>query len=91
VTHSPLIYIAHIVSKHMDETSDIRAKFGNTVRNLRTRRGISQEEFAASCGLDRTYISGVERGKRNICLRNIEIIAINLGVSISDLFNEGNQ
>lgn len=37
------------------------------------------------CGLDRTYISGIERGKRNVSLRNIETIAKNLGISISQL------
>ena len=58
------------------------------MRNLRVAKGLSQEEFAAQCGLDRTYISGVERGRRNISLRNIELVAEGLGVKISDLFEE---
>lgn len=58
------------------------------MRNLRVAKGLSQEEFAARCGLDRTYVSGVERGKRNISLRNIELVAQALGVKISDLFEE---
>jgi len=47
--------------------------------------GLSQEAFADKCGLDRTYISGIERGRRNVSLRNIEKIAKTLGASISGL------
>lgn len=47
--------------------------------------GLSQEAFAHAVGLDRTYISGIERGLRNVSLRNIERIAHTLGTSISDL------
>ena len=46
---------------------------------------LSQEEFAAGCGLDHTYMSGIERGKRNVGLRNIEAIAKTLQLSISEL------
>ncbi|HEY7156497.1 MAG TPA: helix-turn-helix transcriptional regulator [Gemmataceae bacterium] len=64
---------------------DITKKFGARVREWRTALGLSQEAFAGKCGLDRTYISGIERGKRNVSLRNIEIIAKALGTSISEL------
>ena len=64
---------------------DILERFGNRVRERRAKLGISQEKFAAKCGLDRTYISGIERGKRNVSLRNIQVIADALGTSISDL------
>ena len=47
--------------------------------------GLSQEKFAAKCKLDRTYVGSVERGERNIALRNIEKIAKTLGISISEL------
>jgi len=69
----------------MADKADITIRFGERVRELRTRLGISQEAFADRCGLDRTYISGIERGKRNLSLRNIEVIAKALGISISDL------
>ena len=49
---------------------DILAKFGKRVREERTALGLSQEAFADKCKLDRTYISGIERGKRNVALRN---------------------
>jgi len=50
---------------------------------------MSQEGFALKCGLDRTYISGVERGERNVSLKNIGLIAKSLGVSLADLFEGG--
>ena len=49
--------------------------------------GLSQEAFADKCGLDRTYISGIERGKRNVALRNIELIARVLDISIAELMD----
>ncbi len=67
---------------------DILEKFGDRVRELRKDAGWSQEEFAAACDLDRTYVGGIERGERNLALRNIEKIAIALEVSIADLMAE---
>ncbi len=69
----------------MTKLKDILERFGLRVRELRMAKGYSQESFAAKCGLDRTYISGIERGKRNVALRNIDAIAKALGVSISIL------
>jgi transcriptional regulator with XRE-family HTH domain len=65
---------------------DIRLRFGKAVRNLRHKLGVSQEEFADICGLDRTYIGGIERGERNVSLVNIERIAKALKISIPRLF-----
>ena len=48
-------------------------------------KGLSQEGFADRCGLDRTYMSGIERGRRNVSLRNIERVADGLGKSIGEL------
>ena len=48
--------------------------------------GQSQETFAEACGIDRTYISGIERGRRNVGLKNIDVIANALGVTLSELF-----
>jgi transcriptional regulator with XRE-family HTH domain len=64
----------------------ILKKFGERLRLLRNKRGFSQEDFAARCKLDRTYISGIERGRRNPSLRNIKRIASELGVTMSELF-----
>lgn len=61
-------------------------KFGARVRDLRLQRGFtSQMDLAHKCGLDRTYIGGIERGERNVSLKNIEKIATVLKMSISDL------
>lgn len=59
---------------------------GNHIRELRLRHGLSQEEFAYICGLDRTYISGIERGKRNVSFININQIATALELTLSELF-----
>ena len=64
---------------------DILQRFGDRVRTLRKESGWSQEEFANECGLDRTYVGGIERGERNLALRNIEKIAIALETSIAEL------
>lgn len=69
----------------MRANRDIVLRFGERVRELRKTVGLSQEGLADKCGLDRTYMSGIERGKRNVALRNIHAIATALGVSISDL------
>jgi transcriptional regulator with XRE-family HTH domain len=69
----------------MSSRASVLERFGNRVRQLRKARGFSQEAFADQCRLDRTYISGIERGKRNVALRNIEAIAQALAVSISEL------
>jgi transcriptional regulator with XRE-family HTH domain len=67
---------------------DILARFGQRVRELRHARGWSQEAFADECGLDRTYVGGIERGERNVGLRNIAVIANTLGVSIAELMDQ---
>lgn len=66
----------------------VTQRFGERIRTLRKERGLSQEDLAELCSLDRTYISGIERGLRNVALRNIEALAKALDVSISDLFND---
>ncbi|MBE7557902.1 helix-turn-helix transcriptional regulator [bacterium] len=71
----------------MAPEKDILARFGARVRTLRTEAGLSQEGLAAECGLDRTYISGIERGRRNLSLRNIAVIAAALGVTMSELLD----
>lgn len=55
------------------------------MRELRRATGLSQEAFADRCGLDRTYISGIERGKRNVSLENLKVLAKALNVTLSRL------
>lgn len=67
---------------------EILGVFGSRVRELRAERDVSQEHLAYITGLDRTYISGIERGKRNVSLENIVKIAGALDVPVSFLFLE---
>jgi transcriptional regulator with XRE-family HTH domain len=62
--------------------NELHIKFGKRVRELRKERGWSQEEFADRCGLDRTYVSGIERGVRNPTLEIIGMISAGLNVEI---------
>lgn len=64
---------------------DVLTRFGRRVRELRTKRGLSQEAFAHLCELDRTYVGGIERGQRNVALRNIAAIAEALELSLAEL------
>lgn len=52
---------------------------------LRLQAGLSQEAFAHKCGLDRTYVSGIERGLRNPTLEVIAILANGLDIEIKNL------
>lgn len=64
---------------------DARQVFGINVRRLRQERGLSQEEFGFAAGIDRTYVSGVERGLRNPTLLLAEKFARGLGVDLPTL------
>ncbi len=65
----------------------IEKKLGERIKTLRNKVGISQEKFALSIGMDRTYFASVEAGRRNISICNIKKIADGLGVSLSELFD----
>ncbi|MCI5600199.1 MAG: helix-turn-helix transcriptional regulator [Hallerella porci] len=65
----------------------IKSKFGAKLKSLRQQRGISQEQFALSIDMDRTYYASVENGKHNISLINIEKIASGLNISLKELFD----
>ena len=76
--------IASVIRLHA--MGKIEERFGNRVRQLRLINKFSQEALAEKSGVHRTYLGGVERGERNISLRNIEAIAKALGVTLSELF-----
>lgn len=54
---------------------DIIRVFGKNVKDLRLKKGLSQEKFAEQCGLHRTYISDIECFQRNVSLENVKRIA----------------
>jgi transcriptional regulator with XRE-family HTH domain len=60
-------------------------KFGKRVRTLRLDRGWTQEEFAHRTGLNRSYMSEVERGKSDVSLSTLQKIAKTLGISLAEL------
>lgn len=65
---------------------DIKIRFWQRVREFRKKLWLSQEGLAEKCKLHRTYIGIIERGEKNVCLENIEILAKSLGVEVKDLF-----
>jgi transcriptional regulator with XRE-family HTH domain len=67
---------------------DVRVRFGKALRSRRQKLGVSQEEFADRCGLDRTYVGGIERGERNVALVNIEKIARAFRIPLFELFRD---
>jgi DNA-binding XRE family transcriptional regulator len=52
----------------------LHKKFGARIRYLRLKQSLSQEKLAEECGLDRTYVGGIERGERNPGLKNISLL-----------------
>ena len=64
----------------------ITKELGERIREVRNKIGLSQEKFALSISMDRTYFASVEAGRRNISICNIKKIADGLGVTLSELF-----
>lgn len=67
---------------------NLKEKFGLKIRMLRENKGYSAEYLANISNIDRTYISDIENGKRNVSLLIIEKLAKALEVKIKDLFDD---
>jgi transcriptional regulator with XRE-family HTH domain len=67
---------------------EIKKKFGKRVKTLRIEKGWSQEKLALNADLDRTYITSIEKGERNVSITVIEKIAKALKINIKTLFDE---
>jgi transcriptional regulator with XRE-family HTH domain len=63
----------------------LQVAFGQVLRELRQRKGLSQEKLALECGLDRTFVSLLERGQRQPTLSSLFALAEALDVSASEL------
>lgn len=74
----------------MQNNSDILTKFGKRVSSYRKEANLSQERLAELSGLHRTYIGMIERGEKNITLKNIEKISKALKINMSDLLKDLN-
>jgi DNA-binding XRE family transcriptional regulator len=83
-------------SKHPDVSpnltssrlQDVNIRFGHRLRTLRMDQGLSQVDMAKRFGLDRSFISDVERGKKSPSLATLEIFALGLKITIEDLFRD---
>ena len=63
-------------------TEDICVRLGRRIRTLRKAKGWNQDDLAQHIGLGRTYISNVERGRKNPSLRTLEILAVGFKMSL---------
>ncbi len=68
---------------------DIRTRLGQNVRRLREAKGWSQEDYADRAGIHRTYVSDIERGRRNPTITVVEKLAEPLGVTAGQLLDGG--
>jgi transcriptional regulator with XRE-family HTH domain len=67
---------------------DIKKKLGAVIRKLRIDKSISQESLALQANIDRTYISDIEKGDRNVSIEILEKLAKALEISVSNLFKQ---
>jgi transcriptional regulator with XRE-family HTH domain len=70
---------------------DVRERIGLNLQNLRREKGLSQEELAFRSGIHQTYLSGVERGKRNPTVLVLQKIAAALDSDIERLVAQRNK
>jgi transcriptional regulator with XRE-family HTH domain len=62
----------------------LQTSIAKAIKSIRTEKGMSQEELAHACELDRTYISGIERQARNPTVKTLEKIIASIDVSEAD-------
>jgi len=67
---------------------NVKQKIGQRIKDLREKAEMSQKDLAYAADLDRSYIASIENGQRNVSIVNIEKIAIALGVTLKELFND---
>jgi transcriptional regulator with XRE-family HTH domain len=66
---------------------DLLSRLGLRISRLRKRSGKTQAELAEHVGIDRSFLADVERGKRNVSILNLALIAEGLGVTLAQLFS----
>jgi transcriptional regulator with XRE-family HTH domain len=67
--------------------ADLLVRLGARIKKLRKKRGWTQVEMAERVGIDRSFLADVERGKRNVSILNLDLIAKGLSVSLARLFS----
>jgi transcriptional regulator with XRE-family HTH domain len=68
-------------------SSDICVRFGKKLRALRKKQGWTQVYMAEHVGMDRSFISDLENGKKEICIRNLDLLATTFGMTIPQLMS----
>jgi DNA-binding XRE family transcriptional regulator len=67
---------------------DVSSRFGARLRELRRERNMTQLRMATDFGIDRSFISDVERGRKSISLPMLEVIALGMNMTLSDLLQD---
>jgi ribosome-binding protein aMBF1 (putative translation factor) len=67
---------------------DVSSRFGVRLRILRQQHNLTQYQMATRFGMDRSYISDVERGRKSVSLQTLEILALGLKMSLSELLRD---
>lgn len=70
---------------------DLRDVLAENIRIHRQENGVSQDEFAAQCGVHRTYVGSVERSERNVTLATLELFAKAMRCSVLELLSPGKR
>jgi len=83
VTHSPLTHIPHNVKLR---PMDAKQRIGQRIKELRTSKKLSQEQLALKADIDRTYMTSVENGKRNVSIMLIDRIIKGLETTYEEFF-----
>lgn len=98
VSHVPANPMSNLPAVHFAHNSttdgaitmprDVSSRFGRRLRELRSERNLTQSDMARKFGIDRSFISDVERGRKSISLVMLDVLALGLGVSISELLSD---
>ncbi len=94
--YQPKQFPVHPVTMAFDSTRSqpqvasrtVASRFGLRLRQLRRERNLTQLDMAITFGIDRSFISDVERGRKSMSLPMLEIVALGLQVSLSDLLRD---
>jgi putative transcriptional regulator len=67
-------------------SKDICKRFGEQVRQIRTEKKLTQNELCHKIGMEQKTLSAIENGRMEPCLKNVELLAIGLGITLARLF-----
>jgi transcriptional regulator with XRE-family HTH domain len=74
-------------SRLLEVQAELQKALGDRVRELRMKRGYSQEAFADHCGVHRTFMGTIERGETNLSFKNLAKLSAALGITLSQLLS----